>query len=421
MKTRPNVALIVETSVVYGRQILHGVAQYMRMHGDWSVFLDERELGAPPPHWLADWKGNGIICRSTTPLLAAQFLARHIPVVDLNDQYGNLGLPRVSSDMRAIGRAAAQHLLDRGFKNVAFCGFSSEAWSKLRCEGVIEALKEGGTFCGTFESGWEDLRSEAWEGDRDRLIAWLEGLPRPLGIVACNDVRGHHVLEACRFQDIAVPQSVAVVGVDNARTICEMCSPPLSSVIPDAELIGYEAAALLDKLMSQRRSGALNASTVNPHRQQPAAFPIVGPNGYHSGKVVALDLQYPPKGIMARQSTDTFAVENPMVAQALWFIRNHACDGISVDDVIRKIPSSRSSLERSFRQGIGHSPQEEIRRVRIKRVTTLLEETEYSLARIAEISGFKYPEYMMVQFKRMTGQTPSQWRQKARAENAEQD
>lgn len=380
MKARPTVALIVETSVVYGRQILHGVARYMRTHGSWSVFLDERELGAPPPDWLLDWDGDGVICRSTTPELAARLKLRGLPVVDLNDRYGPLGLSRITSDMRAIGHSAATHLLERGFTNLAYCGFSGEIWSEERCQGVQEALNGRGTLCGIFESDWRDLREQAWENERDRISAWIEKLPRPLGIVACNDARGHHVLEACRMLGVAVPESVAVVGVDNAQTICEMCSPPLSSVMPDAERIGYESAALLDRLMAG---------------QQPAT----------------VDWKFPPKSVIPRQSSDALAVEDVVVAQALRFIRDHACDGISVEDVLARIPLSRSSLERSFRHHIGRSPQEEIREVRLKRVKQLLTETDYSLAQIAELSGFKHPEYMMAKFKRLTGQTASEWRQ----------
>ncbi|RYG68905.1 DNA-binding transcriptional regulator [bacterium] len=380
MKPRPSVALIVETSVVYGRQILQGVSRYMRAHGSWSVFLDERELGAPPPHWLLDWNGDGVICRPTTPELADLLKQRSFPVIDLNDQYGAIGLPRISSDMQAIGRMAAQHLLERGFENLAYCGFTNEKWSQERLLGVEQALVGRNELCGIYESSWENLRNQAWEQERDLISAWLETLPRPLGIVACNDARGHHVLEACKMLGAAVPESIAVVGVDNAQTFCDMCSPPLSSVMPDAERIGYQAAGLLEQMME----GEIPQN---------------------------VDWKLPPVGVVSRQSTDALAIEDISVAQAIRFIRDHACDGISVEDVLSRTPMSRSSLERAFRTYIGRSPQEEIRVVRMKRVKQLLVETEYSLARIADLSGYKHPEYMMVQFKRLTGKTPSEWRQ----------
>ncbi|BDI32799.1 XylR family transcriptional regulator [Capsulimonas corticalis] len=379
MKSRPNVALIVETSVVYGRQILHGISRYMRARGGWSVFLDERELLAPPPDWLLDWDGDGVICRPTTPALAERLRARGLAVVDLNDRYGNLGAPRIRSDMRAIGRMAAEHLLERGFRHIAFCGFRGEVWSQERFLGVEAAVLGRGELHESFESPFEGLREHRWQEERDKIAEWLRGLPRPLGVVACNDVRGHHVLDACRVLGLAAPEEVAVIGVDNAETFCDLCDPPLSSVVPDAERVGFEAAALLDRLM---------AGDAPPDE----------------------DRLLSPIGVVTRQSTDIMAVDDPAIARAIHFIRREACSGIGVDDVLAALPVSRSALERGFRRHLGHSPHEEIRRVRLKRVQQLLRETDWPLERIAEAAGYEYPEYMMVQFKRELGKTPTEWR-----------
>jgi LacI family transcriptional regulator len=388
MKVRPHVALLVETSVVYGRQILRGIARYGRTHDRWSIFLDERELGATPPSWLSNWNGQGIICRPTTPSIAQTLQRRGMAVVDLNDRYGFLGFPRIGSDMNAIGRMAANHLLQRGFFNLAYCGFEDQVWSQERLQGVREAAHGHATICGIFESSFEGLREHTWQEERDRISVWLQTLPRPLGIVACNDVRGHHVLDACRVLDIAVPEEVAVVGVDNAQTFCELCDPPLSSVVPDAERIGFEAALLLGRLMNGEA----------PPQQE---------------------LLIPPEEVITRQSSDVLAVDDPAIASALHFIREHACEKISVDDVLMKVRMSRSTLERGFRRFLGHSPQEEIRRVRLKRVQQLLRETDWTLPRIANLAGFEHTEYMMVQFKRTIGQTPSQWRRQNHPSHSE--
>lgn len=375
MSERPLVALIVETSVVYGREILKGIARYLGTHERWSVFLDERELDAPPPDWLLDWSGGGVICRSTTPSLAAGLRERGIPAVDLNDRYGDLGLPRIVSDMQAIGRVAAEYLRARGFERIAFCGFEGEPWSEARLEGVRQCVEP----YALLRTPWTGLREHAWQEERDLVSAWLREIPRPFGVVACNDVRAHHVLDACRALDLAVPEEVAVIGVDNAETFCALCDPPLSSVIPNAERIGYDAAALLHRLM----------------------------NG-EGGQVHTIAV--PPKGIVTRQSTDSVAIADPVVARGARFIRENAHRPISVEDVLRRTGMSRSTLERRFRTALGRSPHEEIGRVRLGRVKTLLRETDWSLARIAEEAGFDHPEYMMVQFKREVGQTPTQWR-----------
>jgi LacI family transcriptional regulator len=372
---RLNVALIVETSGVYGREILKGIARYRNTHEPWSMFLDERELNTPPPEWLLNWDGDGVICRSTTPALAEALRNKGLAAIDLNDRHGDLGLPRVSSDMVAIGRYAAEHLLSRGFLNVAYCGFEGEPWCEARLDGVREVVSP----VSVFRSSWRGLREHAWEEERSLICNWLRGLPRPLGVVACNDVRGHHVLDACKTLDLSVPEEVAVIGVDNASTFCGLCDPPLSSVVPDAEGIGYRAASLLDRLM-QRKPVENRTATI------------------------------PPKGIATRESTDSVAISDPVAARARRFIRENSRIGIKVSDVQAWSGVSRSTLERRFRSAIGCSPHDEITRARIARVKVLLRDTNRSIRQIAEDAGFEHSEYLMVQFKRETGKTPTEWR-----------
>jgi LacI family transcriptional regulator len=382
---RPEVALIVETSVIYGRQILMGICRYLRAHGSWSAFLDERELRTPPPAWLSHWRGDGVICRSTNAEWARVFRRRKLPVVDLNDLYLDLGLPRIGSDMHAIGRLGAEHLRERGFRHLAFCGFSGEAWSEQRRDGFAAALRDLPEPVGVYESPWAGLRKHPWQEERNRIARWLRALPRPLAIMACNDVRGQHVLDACKHLGARVPDEIAVVGVDNAQTFCELCDPPLSSVMPNAERIGFEAAQLLDRLMAGAKAPAEN-------------------------------LLIEPLEVVTRQSSDVFAVEDPLVSRAARFIRDHACRGIKVSDVLSEVNCSRSVLERRFREQIGRSPQAAIREVQLRRIRQLLAETDWKLPRIAEAAGIDNPEYLSVVFKRETGRTPNQFRQAWRPE-----
>jgi len=372
---RKNVALIVETSGVYGREILKGIARYRNTHEPWSLFLDERELNTPPPDWLLSWDGDGVICRSTTPELAAGLKTKGMAVVDLNDRFGDLGLPRVSSDMWAIGRAATQHLLNRDFVHIAYCGFEAEPWCEARLQGLMQMVAPASVF----RTPWRGLREHAWEAERDLICEWLMDLPRPLGVVACNDVRAHHVLDACKTLGLSVPEEVAVIGVDNASTFCALCDPPLSSVVPDAEAIGYQAASILDRSM----------------------------NGI---SVENRTISIQPKGIATRESTDSVAISDPVVADARRFIRENSRAGIGVGDVLERTGVSRSTLERRFRVALGRSPHDEITRSRIARVKVLLQDTNRSVRQIAEDAGFEHSEYMMVQFKRETGQTPTEWR-----------
>ncbi|RYG73663.1 DNA-binding transcriptional regulator [bacterium] len=378
MKKKSRVALVVETTGSYGRNILFGVAHYLDIHGDWALFVDERHEITPPPHWLLDWEGDGIITRYLTPDLAAALKHKKIPVVDLNDGYGLLGFSHIGSDMNAIGRMAANHLLEIGLRKIAFVGSSHVAWSRGRLEGVLEAIKGRAEFCGSIEFQPIFYPDYNWVSELERIRDWVMKLPRPIGIVASNDKRAHHILEVCRMQGIAVPDEIAVVGVDNTDFLCELSSPSLSSVIPDGHLIGYEAACLLSRLMS---GGALEE-------------PLV----------------IPPKGVASRRSTEVLNTNDPVFTKAIRFMREHAGHGIDIEDVLAEVSISRSTLDRCFQLHLGHSATAELRSIRLKRVKQLLEETDLPMSRIAEIAGFEHPEYMMYQFKRLVGQTPSQWR-----------
>ena len=201
--------------------------------------------------------------------------------------------------------------------------------------------------------------------------------------MACNDVRGQHVLDACNRIDLAVPEEVAVIGVDDEEQVCELCDPPLSSIVPNAERVGYKAAELLDRLMC----GASG-------------------RGHSSGSI-------PPLGIATRQSTDVLAIDDPDVAEAVRYIREHACRGAIVEDILGRVPVSRSILERRFRKVLDCSPQALIRRTQLKRVKQLLVDTDLPLVKISELAGFKHHEHMCTVFKREVGDSPGAYRRKA--------
>jgi LacI family transcriptional regulator len=379
MTKRPHVALIVETSIHYGRQILRGVTRYLRSHQSWSVFLEQRELWTAPPPWLRRWHGDGVICRKTTPQLAQMLAKAGVPLVDLNDRCPPLGAPKIESDHRAIGVLAADHLIERGFRHFAFCGFGDQLWSKSRREGFVSRLGERGQNCQIWESPWDGPVARSWEREQTQIARWLESLPVPVGLMACSDMRGQHVLDACQRLDRAVPEEIAVIGVDDDAVLCNLCYPPLSSVVPNPERVGYEAASLLDRLM----------------RGEPAPATVQ---------------RIEPVGVQARQSTEVLAIDDPAVAATLRFIRERAFHECSMKDVLKHAAMSRSLLERRFRQYLGHSPQAEIRSVQLKRVKQLLAESDLPLSEIAGLAGYAHPEYMSVVFKRITGQTPGQFR-----------
>jgi LacI family transcriptional regulator len=386
---RPRVALLIESSRVYGRGLLLGVAKYVREHGRWSIFLQERSLGDFSPKWLEDWEGDGIIARVENENMANAIHRLGLPAVDLRNLLPNLRMPSVHTDDAVTANLAAEHLLERGFRHFAFCGFDGADYSDIRRDVFAERVAQAGFRCHVFTDPQRPLHATTLEYEEhglkyeDLVAEWLKQLPKPIGLMACNDIRGQQVLNACRAIGVAVPDEIAVIGVDNDEVLCELSDPPLSSVIPNTERIAYEAAALLDRMMAGKK----------PPRQ---------------------NIYVEPVGIVTRRSTDVLAVEDRHIATAVRFIREHACEGIDVSDVLQAVPLSRSTLERRFSKTLGRSPKDEILRVRLNRAKQLLSETDHCLALVAEKVGFEHTEYLSVIFKKRVGLTPGQYRNQSR-------
>jgi LacI family transcriptional regulator len=372
------VALFVETSSDYGRGVLRGIARYLRRCGPWSIFLEQHEIGAKLPDWIVRWDGDGIITHYDHP----QIFKTHLPTVVLfeRDDLG-LGVPRILSDNVAVGRMAAQHLLARGFDSFGYYGSRGEYWSELRWRGVQGVLKGvAGEPCRYQPDPGELTRD--WEAQQIALTEWISSLPRPLGLIACNDIHGLRALDACRRAQLAVPQEVAVIGADNDVELCDLSDPPLSSIDCNRERVGYESAALLDCLM-------------------------MGEAPPCSAKVI------PPLGVITRQSTAIPAVTDRYVAQALHIIRRRACSGIDVQAVLEQLQVSRRSLEQRFRHSLGRSPGAEILRVRIEEAKMLLAATDLPVEVISRRTGFSKPAYFSTAFRNHTGIAPSLYRRLA--------
>ena len=379
MKRRRSVALLIETSNAYARGLLEGAIRYMRSHDTWSVYLPEQQRTARPPSWLGKWRGDGIIARIETEEMADLVSRKKLPTVDVSAARHVPNIPWVETDDAEISRLAAEHLLERGFRNLAFVGDPGFNWSLWREQHFSKIVQQRDCRYLTHQSTSRLDPRYSWNSEHRKLAKWLDSLPKPVGIMACYDIKAREVLDVCRELDLAVPEQVAVIGADNDELLCNLSEPPLSSVIPNSHRAGFEAARLLDRMMAGQRV-ANDAVLIRP------------------------------LGIETRQSTDTLAIEDADVAEALRFIRRHASSGIKVGDVLKQVPLSRRVLENRFRKLLGRTPHEEIVRQRIARVQQLLSETELPLREIANRTGFEHAEYLSVAFKQATGQTPSQFR-----------
>jgi LacI family transcriptional regulator len=377
---RREVALLIESSNAYARGLLQGIVHYVKEHQAWILHFQEQARGEDPPEWLQSWKGDGIIARIETPRIAQAVTKTGLPCIDLSAARLLPDLPWVETDDTEIAKLAVHHLMERGFRHFAFCGDARFNWSRWRGEMFRQELEKKGLHCIFYEPS---VLPEGSAAQVEDLARWLSTLPRPIGLMACYDIRGRQVLEACRIAGISVPDDVAVVGVDNDELLCELCIPPLTSVIPNPLRTGYEAAALLDRLMAGR-------------------------------KVAASGHRVPPLGVAARQSSDVLAIDDRAIARATHFIRENACAGINVNDVLRVVPLSRRALEHRFKRLLGHTPHERILQVRLERVKQLLTETDQPLHVIAERTGFEHVEYLSVVFKREMKMRPTQYRRKTR-------
>jgi LacI family transcriptional regulator len=370
-----------------------GIAKYVREHDPWSIFLQERGLGDLSPGWLEDWEGDGIIARVENRPMADAIERLGLPAVDLRHLLPNLEMPSIHTDDKSTANLAAEHLRERGFRHFGFCGFEGADYSDCRRDVFAQRIAEAGFRCHIFSDPLRPAKATTLEYEEhglkyeDLVAKWVKELPKPIGLMTCNDIRGQQVLNACRATGIMVPDDVAVIGVDNDVVLCELSDPPLSSIAPNTERIGYDAAALLDRMMAGRR---------------PPRDPIF----------------VSPLGIVTRRSTDVLAIEDRHIASAARFIREHACEGIDVSDVLRAVPLSRSTLERRFAKALGRSPKDEILRVRLNRAKQLLSETDFSLAEVAEKVGLEHPEYFSVIFKKKIQMTPATFRAQARLADA---
>ncbi|MGC3970878.1 MAG: DNA-binding transcriptional regulator [Pirellulales bacterium] len=380
LKRRPVVALLIETSNAYARGILEGIVSYVRRHDPWSLYLPEMRRGEVPVDWPGRWKGDGIIARIENVEMARAVKRAKLPTVDVSAGRHLPQAPWVETDDAAIARLAVEHLAERGFRNFAFCGKPSFAWSRRREEEFQIAARARGTACESYQAGDDDGPTTSWAAEHRRLGQWVRDLPKPVGILACYDIQAQRLLDACREVGTGVPEEAAVLGVDNDELMCDLCSPPLSSIIPNTLKTGYAAAEILDKLMR--------------------------------GETPANEAQLiPPLGVDVRQSTDILALDDRDVAAAVRFIREHACDGIQVGDVLRHVPLSRRVLESRFLKHVGRTPHDEILRIKLDRVKRLLTDTDLTLDVIADRAGFRHSEYLSVAFKRVIGKSPSGYRQ----------
>lgn len=375
-----HVALLIESSGSYGRGILQGIARYNREHEGWSTYYRPSGPERPFPDWIAQWKGDGMIVRIENKAMADLVKKTGVPVVNLRGTVKGLSFPFLAVDNEQVAKIAATHLQERGLRSFGFCGRPAGMNPSLdeRREFFEKIIKEAGFECDVYDAVDPDQHA-GWEAEQAKMVKWIKSLPKPVGVMACNDERGLQVLDACRRCGAAVPDEVGVIGVDNDLPMCELAIPPLTSVDVNAEGIGYEAAALLDRMMAGKK---------------PPAKPTM----------------LPPRGVITRRSTDLIASEDEEVSRAVRFIREHACNRLQVSDVLTHMGMSRASLQQRMKQIVGRTIHQEIQRVRLNRAKDLLAMSNLTIKQVARESGFASVQYMTRVFRGATNETPARYR-----------
>jgi LacI family transcriptional regulator len=374
-KLERRVLVVADASYGYDRRVLEGVGHYGRITGHWTFRTFHPTEFDLIQNLLAQWKPTGAIsCIRVSANPVFQLLAEHhIPFVQADSCDNPIDSPGVYTERNSIARIVAEHFVGRGLQSFGYVGGSGVADTKLA--EYLKSLADEHKF--TFARFAGEIRTES--DPKREFRHWLGRQKLPLGILAATDWVGWHVISESLEAGFHVPDNIAVVGIGDDLPWCGLAPIPLSSIALASEKIGYQAAAILDRLMA--------GSTV-------ASIPVV----------------LPPVGLVARQSTDIIAVDEKDMSSVLRYMHDHAADGHGVKEILHRFPIDRRKLERWFRRNLGRSPFEEIQRLRIAQVKRLLSQTEESTEEIVRRCGFSSVKTLSRTFCREVGITLSAYR-----------
>jgi LacI family transcriptional regulator len=375
---RVAIAIDLDWPVPHHHGTVSGILKVAREKG-WSCEVDPF-LGFPG---AGSGPFDGAVARVTKEL-AAWARRTRTPVVNVWTNSPDRALPRVVVDYAAGGRMAAEHLLDRGFRSFGFVGRENDASGRELLEGFSAALKGRGFRCDVLQVPSDPADVEGWLRLQRPLRKWVAGWRPPVGVFASIDILGRYLVDIALRAGLRIPDDAAIVGAGNQSLMCDLLEPTLSSVEYGFERVGRQAAELLDRLMK-------------------------------GGKPPGAPLKVPPSGVVARRSTDVFAVEEPSVAAALRLIWAKSDRPLKVAAILHELPSSRRTLERRFRETLGRTIHDEIRRAHVERAKRLLVETREPLKVIASRAGFRDAQQFSRVFRSSEGRTPQQYRQTHRA------
>ena len=384
------IALCFDPSLTEQRQILSGVVQFLRQHQmeqkqslSWRLQSPTHDVRYAAS--CDNWQPQGIITYSPTTQLAQSLLPRHIPTVAValsRPDTQAIQTITVCPDNAAIGRLGAEHLLACNLQSFAFYGYhkhSKTYWSVARELSFWNTIRQS-------SSSFHTLRVSKQRDHSNKLVTWLLSLPKPIGIMAADDLLAHDITNACDSLHLSVPDQIAVLGVGNDNILCEYNEPGISSVNLSMSILGHEAAVTLDALL---KHDALEIKT-----------PSV-PSDIISVK---------PAGITSRTSTNVYESSDPVLVALIQKIHSHQFEKVDIAQLAKHHGLSRWQVENRFRSAFGRSTHDEICRHRVSILQKLLLTTDIPLRNIAKQTGFPSVQYMTTFIKRHTGVTPAKLR-----------
>jgi len=387
MPTTHRIALLFNGGKVYDREIMAGIAAYLgSTRVSWDLFLEEDFVCRLPG--IERWQGDGIIADFDDPAVCAALSRSQVPVVAVGGSYEDdteypQQVPYVATDNFKLVKLAYDHLIEAGLTRFA-CFSLPEAdvnrWAQEREKAFCKLMRQDHLEAEIYRG--QSTSAPSWGEAVEQQIRWLHSLPKPVGIIAVSDARARQLLQACLSAGIAVPEQVALIGIDNDPMARMLMRVPLSSVIQGTAEMGRTAAHLLHQMLS----GA----------------PLAGTR-----------ILVPPAGINVLASSRHQPLCHPHVMQARHFIRQYACQGIKTEQVADYVGISRSSLESHFRQEVGRSVHDEILRFKLDAATAILRAGSGNIADIAVGCGFTSVQYLHAVFKRELGCTPREYQERA--------
>jgi len=380
------IILLTDFGEEYGKSLLKGVTRYAQEFGPWvfcrmpTYYRETRGIEGILK-WAKEWKANGILGQFYDDTHPERLMEEGISVVAQDFKERHVSIPNITGDYLKAGKMGAEYFLRKGFEHFAFYGFKNIVWSRERAQGFEDRLAKEGHEVHYFEHKRKFKSRELWYYKPSALSNWLKSLPKPIGLMACDDNQGLHITEACRLAKIRIPEEVAVLGVDNDEMLCNLSDPPLSSIGLDTVKGGYEAARLLQKMIETKNQEFYDI--------------VVGPTQ-----------------VVTRNSTDIYATKDEYIGIALKYIHSNIEQNLKVEDVLEQVPLSRRSLEKRFQKVTGFPVYEYIFNLRIEKFSQRLLETDSTIFEIAMDLGLNDSKNIARQFRQIKGCTPTEYRKK---------